>query len=52
MNRFAVILALIVAAALPADAHHSFGVFFDADKPVTLTGIVRRIDWRNPHTHL
>ena len=27
-------------------------MYFDADKPVKLSGIVTRVDWRNPHTHI
>jgi hypothetical protein len=33
-----------------AGAHHSFAVFFDTqDKMVTVTGIVRDFQFRNPH---
>jgi len=34
-----------------ASAHHSFGAEYDGDKPVTLTGVVTRIEWTNPHSH-
>ena len=40
------------AVAAPAVAHHSFGVAFDAEKTVTLTGTITKIEWTNPHTHL
>ena len=40
------------AIAAPAVAHHSFGVAFDADKTVTLTGTITKIEWTNPHTHV
>jgi uncharacterized protein DUF6152 len=32
-----------------ARAHHSFAAEFDATQPVTLTGIVTKVDWTNPH---
>jgi hypothetical protein len=32
-------------------AHHSFAAQYDADKPVTLTGTVAKIEWTNPHFH-
>jgi hypothetical protein len=35
--------------ALPAAAHHSFPAQYDADKPVTLTGTVTKVEWMNPH---
>ena len=40
---------LTVAAALPAAAHHSFAAQYDAAKPVTLTGVVTKVEWTNPH---
>jgi hypothetical protein len=44
--------ALMVAAVLSAGdvaAHHSFAVFFDSDRTVTLTGVVKEFRFTNPH---
>jgi Family of unknown function (DUF6152) len=32
-------------------AHHSFAAEYDANKPVTVTGAVAKVDWTNPHIH-
>jgi hypothetical protein len=39
----------ILLAGAPASAHHSFAAEFDSDKPITLTGIVTKVEWTNPH---
>jgi hypothetical protein len=38
-----------VLAAAPVLAHHSFGTEYDRNKPVSVTGTVRKVEWRNPH---
>jgi hypothetical protein len=32
-------------------AHHSFNAQYDAEKPMTLTGEVIRVEWANPHIY-
>jgi hypothetical protein len=51
MDLKALSLAVAVTAAIaaPAFAHHSFAMF-DADKTVTVTGVVKEVEWTNPHT--
>ena len=41
--------ALFLASGLPALAHHAFSSEYDESKPITLEGVVTRIDWENPH---
>ncbi len=42
----------IVLSAAPAVAHHSFAAEFDGTLPVSFTGVVTRVDWRNPHIRI
>ncbi|HEY7672872.1 MAG TPA: DUF6152 family protein [Gammaproteobacteria bacterium] len=42
-------ILLTLAAAGPALAHHSFATQYDADQPVTLKGVVTKVEWMNPH---
>ena len=40
---------VLLGAAVPLVAHHSFAAEFDSTKPVTLKGIVTKMEWINPH---
>jgi len=47
-RRLGLAVALTVVTAAPLMAHHSFAAF-DRKKEVTLTGVVREVQWNNPH---
>jgi hypothetical protein len=44
-------LLLIGVVATPVLAHHSFAAEYDAHRPITLKGVVTKIEWTNPHSH-
>ena len=50
-SRIPIALAAAALLALPAAAlaHHSFAVFFDPQKSVTITGTVTQFRFTNPH---
>lgn len=44
-------VGLVLLSVVRLNAHHSFGAEYDANKPITLTGTVTKIEWTNPHSH-
>ena len=40
---------VVLCASVSAEAHHSFAAQYDGNKPVTLKGVVTRVEWMNPH---
>jgi hypothetical protein len=44
--------AIAVAAAAAPLAHHSVPGQFDMSKPMTLKGVISKIDWINPHIYI
>jgi Family of unknown function (DUF6152) len=43
------IIGGLLAASVPAWAHHAFNAEFDINKPVELRGRVTKMEWINPH---
>jgi hypothetical protein len=46
------VLSLALSCAAPLLAHHSFGAEYDATKPITLDGVLTKIEWTNPHSFI
>ena len=51
LPRLLFITGALLTCLIPATAHHAYSNEFDESKPVTLEGVVTRIDWENPHVH-
>ena len=41
----------VLFVTIPVMAHHSFGAEYDVTKPLTLTGVVTKVEWTNPHSY-
>jgi hypothetical protein len=49
--RFALAAALVITVA-PAFAHHSFEAEYETNRTATVTGVVTKVDWVNPHAYI
>jgi hypothetical protein len=56
MNRFFIVTAAAfgMLLMLPSEgfAHHSFAAEYDSNTLLTLTGVVTKVDWTNPHIYI
>jgi hypothetical protein len=50
-ERVVVVLMSVLLSGIAAWAHHSFGAEYDVNKPITLTGVITKTEWTNPHSH-
>jgi Family of unknown function (DUF6152) len=48
-KRLALAAAASLISVLPLGAHHSVSAEFNANKVITLKGVVSKVDWVNPH---
>lgn len=52
--RIPTILSMLLAllAAGGVSGHHSWTSEYDANKAVTVTGVITKVEWTNPHVHI
>jgi len=51
-TRAILIASILLIAPAAALAHHALQTQFDIQRTVTLTGVVTKMDWSNPHVRL
>jgi len=49
MRGISVAAALLAAVAAPASAHHNFRALYDVNCTVAFRGVVKKVEWYNPH---
>jgi hypothetical protein len=45
-------VAALAGMAVGSQAHHSFAAQYDSNKPVTMTGVLTKLEWTNPHVYI
>jgi hypothetical protein len=43
---------LLLISAVPGLAHHSFAAEYDSRNLITLTGVITKVEWTNPHMYV
>jgi hypothetical protein len=49
MTRTVPAVLVFLAAAASVSGHHSEAAEYDSSKPVKVTGILKQVEWQNPH---
>lgn len=49
--RILVAIAGVLAIAVPVLGHHSVSAEFDVNQPIKFEGVVKQVDWLNPHIY-
>jgi hypothetical protein len=49
MTRSVPAVLVLLAIAAPVSGHHSEAAEYDASKPVKITGVLKQVEWQNPH---
>ena len=49
MTRTVPAVLVLLAIAAPVSGHHSEAAEYDSSKPVKVTGVLKQVEWQNPH---
>ena len=49
MTRNLLVVLILAANAAPVLGHHSEAAEYDSTKPVKVTGVIKKVEWLNPH---
>jgi uncharacterized protein DUF6152 len=49
VTRNLLVALILTAHAAPVFGHHSEAAEYDSTKPVKVTGILKKVEWQNPH---
>jgi hypothetical protein len=49
VTRNLLVVLILTAHAAPLFGHHSEAAEYDSTKPVKVTGILKKVEWQNPH---
>ena len=55
MNRRSLVTAaglMWLVGSVAASAHHSFAAEYDRNRTITVTGVVQKLEWTNPHARI
>lgn len=48
---FAFFVLSVISLDAPLYAHHGFEIEYDGSKYITVTGVLTKVDWENPHIY-
>ena len=48
---FSFLVLGVISSDVPVYAHHGFEFEYDASKYITVTGVLTKVDWENPHIY-
>ena len=53
-HRFLLLFAAfgLLLVGMPVMAHHSFAAEYDSNNLITLTGVITKVEWTNPHMYI